>query len=365
MYKNRIKDTNNNFNNSHLNDFKNKLIQAIKKIKHEVDKCYEEERDTYAEALDVEFKFDAMEREIQAEFRNIHRFLDEEEENDIERLRKEKEKRISLLKERERKISMQGRNLERAIETLNIKLREEDSPKLLKEIRELLQRCDVNYIAPPPVDSEVCSGQFVGPIQYRIWKHMKASIYPNITTLTFDPETAHPLLALSPNCSTVRFDDDKKMPPQEELEKNPRCFNYYYCVMGRESFFTGRHYWEVDVGKKTAWRVGVAREDVPRGEMAVSTTATGFWTLSLKGGSIVACTHPKPTPVRTSILPTRIGVFLDCDREEVSFYNAVTMTALHSFSMENMDGPIFPFFNPCDTDNGRNASPLTMFMPAL
>lgn len=78
------------------------------------------------------FKFDAMEREIRAEFQNLHRFLDEEEENDIERLRKEKQRRISLLKERERKISMQGRNLERAIETLNMKLQQEDSPKLLK-----------------------------------------------------------------------------------------------------------------------------------------------------------------------------------------------------------------------------------------
>lgn len=73
-----------------------------------------------------------MEREIRAEFQNLHRFLDEEEENDIERLRKEKERRISLLKERERKISLQGRNLGRAIETLNMKLQQEDSPKLLK-----------------------------------------------------------------------------------------------------------------------------------------------------------------------------------------------------------------------------------------
>lgn len=73
-----------------------------------------------------------MEREIRAEFRNLHRFLDEEEENDLERLRKEKEKRINLLKERERKIAMQGRNLEKVVESLNYKLTEEDSPRLLR-----------------------------------------------------------------------------------------------------------------------------------------------------------------------------------------------------------------------------------------
>lgn len=187
----------------------------------------------------------------------------------------------------------------------------------------------------------------------------------DISVLTFDPDTAHPLLSLSPDCSSVVFDDDKTMPPKEELERNPRCFSYYYCILGRESFTTGRHYWEVEVGKKTAWRVGVAREDVPRGEMKSSTCADGIWTLSLKSGSLLACTHPTPTPVRTSILPMRIGVFLDCEREEVTFYNAVTMSALYSFCMEDVEGPIFPFYNPCDTDDGKNASPLSMFCPSL
>lgn len=51
---------------------------------------------------------------------------------DLERLRKERDRRVKILKDREKKIAMQGRDLERAIETLNCKLREDDSPKLLK-----------------------------------------------------------------------------------------------------------------------------------------------------------------------------------------------------------------------------------------
>lgn len=77
-------------------------------------------------------QFETMEREIHAEFQNLHNFLDEEEERDLERLRKERDRRLKILKEREKKIAMQGRDLERAIETLNSKLAEEDSPKLLK-----------------------------------------------------------------------------------------------------------------------------------------------------------------------------------------------------------------------------------------
>ncbi|KAL7875174.1 hypothetical protein SRHO_G00061440 [Serrasalmus rhombeus] len=365
MSNNHMKDTNNNYNKSLLDDQKGKLIQAIKKIKHEIDECNEAEKDTYAEAMDVESQFEDMEREIRAEFQNLHRFLDEEEERDLERLRRERDRRVKVLKEREKKIALQGRDLERAIETLNCKLKEEDSPKLLKEIKDLLKRCEVNFIRPPPVDSEICSGQFVGPIQYRIWKHMRTSLYPNISMVTFDPETAHPLLAISAGDTTVHFEEEKEVEEVEEVENNPKRFHYYYCLMGREGFSHGRHYWEVDVRGKTAWRLGVAREDIPRGEMDSSSEANGFWTLALKNGSILACTHPKPTLVRSATMPTRIGVFLDCDREEVSFYNAVTMMALFSFFTGPLLLPVFPFFNPCDTDEGKNLAPLSIFYPSL
>lgn len=73
-----------------------------------------------------------MEREIRAEFENLHRFLDEEECKDLERLQRERQKQLKQLKEREKKIAGQGRDLERAITVLNSKLTEEDSPKLLK-----------------------------------------------------------------------------------------------------------------------------------------------------------------------------------------------------------------------------------------
>ncbi|XP_052003239.1 zinc-binding protein A33-like isoform X1 [Xyrauchen texanus] len=365
MHTNNMKDTKNNFNISLLCDQKEKLIQAIKKIKHEIDECHEAEKDTFVEALEVENRFEEIEREIQTEFRNLHRFLDEEEEMDLERLRKERDKRMKILKEREKKIAMQGRDLERAIETLNCKLREDDSPKLLKEIKELLKRCEVNFICPAPVESDICSSQFVGPIQYRIWKHMKTSLYPNISALTFDPETAHPLLTLSADRTTVFIEEDKEVPEENPAERNPKRFHYYYCVMGSEGFTHGCHYWEVEVKGKTSWRVGVARADVHRGEMTSSSTLNGLWTLSLKNGLITACTHPKPTQVRSSTHLIRIGIFLDCEKEEVSFHNAVTMMPLFSFYMGTVLVPLYPFYNPCDTDEGKNCAPLSIFHPSF
>ncbi|XP_056236337.1 zinc-binding protein A33 [Seriola aureovittata] len=178
MYQNHTKDTNNNCNKSLLCDNKQKLVQAIKRIKHEVDESREAERETFIESVEVETSFDGLEREIRAEFQNLHRFLDEEECKDLERLRRERQRQLKQLKEREKKIAEQGRGLERAITVLNSKLAEDDSPKLLKEIQDLIKRSQVSFVLPPEVDTEVRSGQFVGPIQYRIWKHMKSCLYP-------------------------------------------------------------------------------------------------------------------------------------------------------------------------------------------
>ncbi|XP_072250064.1 E3 ubiquitin-protein ligase TRIM69 [Leuresthes tenuis] len=417
MYKNHTKDTNNNCYKSLLCDHKEKLIQAIKRIKHEVDECREAERETYIDSVEVETRFNELEREIRSEFQNLHRFLDEEEYNDLERLRRVRQKQLKQLKEREKKIVAQARDLESAITVLNSKLAEDDSPKLLKEIQDLIKRqvfvvvvlskltflhfwecilasvylkdlhcgvsnrlmfyhpsfspsvlslclirSQVSFVLPAEVDTEVRSGQFVGPIQYRIWKHMKSCLYPNITSITFDPETAHPNLSLSQSRTSVWFDEDKDT---SDIQANPRRFHYYYCVLGQQGFTTGRHYWEVEVGSKTAWRVGVAREDVPRGEMATTGTSSGLWTLAMKGGSILACTDPKPTKITVSLRLVRIGVFLDCEKEEVTFYNAITMAPIYTFSMETIMGPLFPFYNPCDTDDGMNTAPLKVFNPSL
>ncbi|XP_008293820.1 zinc-binding protein A33 isoform X2 [Stegastes partitus] len=338
MYQNHTKDTNNNCNKSRLCDHKEKLIQAIKRIKHEVDECKDAERETYIESVEVEHRFDDLEREIRAEFQNLHRFLDEEECRDLERLSREKKKQLKQLKDREKKIAEQGRDLQNAIAVLNSKLTEDDSPKLLKEIQDLIKRSHVSFVLPVEIDTEVRSGQFVGPIQYRIWKHMKNCLYP------------------------IWFDDDKDT---GDCQANPRRFNYYYCIFGHQAFISGRHYWEVEVGNKTAWRLGVAQEDVPRGEMAATGTSSGLWTLALKGGSIQACTDPQPTKIKVSLRLVRIGVFLDCEKEEVTFYNAITMSPIYTFSMETVGVPLFPYFNPCDTDDGKNIAPIKVFNPSL
>ena len=124
-----------------------------------------------------------------------------------------------------------------------------------------------------------------------------STLHTDITPVTFDPDTAHPLLTVSPSRTAVRYEEDKDV---AECPANPRRFTYYYNLLGQQAFTGGRHYWEVEVAGKTAWRLGVVQDDVKRGETSNSGDSGGFWTLSLKeGGAIVACTDPDSRVARS------------------------------------------------------------------
>ncbi|XP_039597654.1 E3 ubiquitin-protein ligase TRIM39-like [Polypterus senegalus] len=158
--------------------------------------------------------------------------------------------------------------------------------------------------------------------------------------VTFDPETAHPCLIVSEDRKEVRLTDT-----WQRVTDNPKRFNHCVCVLAREGFTSGRHYWEVEVGGKTNWDLGVARKSVSRkGEITVS-PYDGYWTVWLRNeNEYVACIgRPLPLPLR--VKPQTVGVFLDYDEGQVSFYNAQSRSHLYTFT-DSFTEPLYPYFNP-------------------
>ncbi|XP_056443445.1 tripartite motif-containing protein 16-like isoform X2 [Gadus chalcogrammus] len=75
--------------------------------------------------------------------------------------------------------------------------------------------------------------------------------------VTLDPDTAHPNLILSEDGKQVHDGDEEK-----ELPDNPKRFTEYLDVLTRQSFSSGRFYFEVQVKDKAGWCFGVARESI-------------------------------------------------------------------------------------------------------
>ncbi|XP_035871761.1 LOW QUALITY PROTEIN: butyrophilin subfamily 3 member A1-like [Phyllostomus discolor] len=154
-----------------------------------------------------------------------------------------------------------------------------------------------------------------------------------------DPDTAHPALLVSEDKRSLQWTDT-----WQNLPENPKRFNRAYCVLGCESFMSGRHFWEVEVGDRAQWRIGVCREDLRRKGKVKMAPENGFWTVGLwPGKGYRALTDPQTTVTNVSP-PERVGVFLDCELGVVSFYNALDGSHIFTFPHTHFSGPLRPVF---------------------
>nr|XP_020481421.1 E3 ubiquitin-protein ligase TRIM21-like [Labrus bergylta] len=170
--------------------------------------------------------------------------------------------------------------------------------------------------------------------------------------VTLDPETAYPKLILSDDGKQVSHRD-----AIQNLSASPKRFLSYFCVVGKQSFSSGRSYYEVQVGGKTDWLVGVARESINRKVPLTFSPQKGLWTVWLDGKEIKAYTDP---PVRLCLnsKPQKVGVFVDYEVGLVSFYDVDAPALIYSFTGCSFTEKLYPIFNPRNNNGGRNSTPL-------
>ncbi|CAL8284651.1 unnamed protein product [Arctogadus glacialis] len=170
--------------------------------------------------------------------------------------------------------------------------------------------------------------------------------------VTLDPDTAHPTLILSEDGKQVHDGDVWKILPD-----NPKRFTYYTFVLTRQSFSSGRFYFEVQVKDKTAWWLGVARESIDREGETECTPETGYWTLWYDKDGLVFNDNPDVRlPLRAEL--QKVGVFVDYDEGLVSFYDVEARVHIYSATGCTFTEPLYPILNPYLHEEGRNSAPL-------
>uniref|UniRef100_A0A3Q3GA20 Uncharacterized protein n=1 Tax=Labrus bergylta TaxID=56723 RepID=A0A3Q3GA20_9LABR len=170
--------------------------------------------------------------------------------------------------------------------------------------------------------------------------------------VTLDPETAQRELILSDDGKQIRHASIKRI-----YSDSSKRFLSHFCVVGKQSFSSGRSYYEVQVGGKTDWLVGVARESINRKVPLTFSPQKGLWTVWLDEGKFKAYTDP---PVRLCLnsKPQKVGVFVDYEEGLVSFYDVDAPALIYSFTGCNFTEKLFPIFNPKNNNGGRNSTPL-------
>lgn len=124
------------------------------------------------------------------------------------------------------------------------------------------------------------------------------------------------------------------------------------AIKGTSGFSSGRHYWEVslekpNVGLKKSWWVGVTSAAVIPHESDLPLTASNdFWFLSSSDKEGILQIHAGTNVLpHVSSRPRTLGVFLNYDSGELSFYNVEEKRLIASVTT-SFTGEVFPFFNP-------------------
>uniref|UniRef100_A0A8C0HJ81 RING-type E3 ubiquitin transferase n=1 Tax=Buteo japonicus TaxID=224669 RepID=A0A8C0HJ81_9AVES len=283
---------------------------------------------------------------IVSEFGKLHRLLADEEKLLLQKL-EEEEKRILL---------MINENLARLVEQKSL------LEELILEIKEKTQQpadgllkvrlCRKSWKSPASglqTPTHACTCRPLKP-------HL--SFHPSLAPVdvTLDPETAHPDLTLSEDRKSVRRGSKKLL---LSLFDSPKRFSTTPAVLGSQVFFSGRCYWEVQVGDKPEWGLGLCRESASRKGNVLFSPDNGYWLLRLQnGGNYEALTLPV-SPLTLTVRPRRIGIFLDYEAGEISFYNVSDRSHVYTFT-DKFSGNLRPLFFLGAFLGGRNAEPLVI-----
>ncbi|XP_059191701.1 E3 ubiquitin-protein ligase TRIM21-like [Centropristis striata] len=170
--------------------------------------------------------------------------------------------------------------------------------------------------------------------------------------LILDQDTAFPKLILSDDGKQVHCGDVKK-----NLPDNPERFDLCPNILSKQSFSSGRCYYEVQVEGKTDWFLGVVRESINRKGGISPSPQIGFWLICQRGkNEYKTCAGPSVS-LSLKSQPEKVGVFVDYEAGLVSFYDVDAAALIYSFTGCCFTEKLYPLFCPGSTD-GKNSAPL-------
>ncbi|XP_056649970.1 probable E3 ubiquitin-protein ligase TRIML1 [Monodelphis domestica] len=284
-----------------------------------------------------------LKRVILPEYIKTHLVWTEDQQQDL--LDKEKRRNVKRLWTSEARISKYVQSLRKLIEELDKTLEQPLVEMLLagrstlERSRELLLRCP----EPAALSWTLCGTTGMRELLLAFQSH-----------ILLDPGTAHSYLSISGDLKSVRLAShwwDLLDNQQEEVER-------LVCVLGAQSFTSGSHYWEVEVGSKTEWEVGICTGP---GNNQGSTHGDVLSLSCLNMGEQFELwiSHTMEDPEDTGPLH-RLGIFLQYEGGHLSFYNVTQGCLIYAFPPVTFQGPLRPFFSLGLLQEENQPIPLTI-----
>uniref|UniRef100_A0A4W6BT68 Uncharacterized protein n=1 Tax=Lates calcarifer TaxID=8187 RepID=A0A4W6BT68_LATCA len=231
--------------------------------------------------------------QICRQFEEMHQFLrkrEDEIKNDLKHREEDAvEKMSETLHTMETALS-ESRELEgRVTSALEIK----DPERFLKCWSEENNRKTPEHLFRPRADelqvvnTTLCLGPYESHLQFFVWKEMLQVIQPRAELLSLKSDSRN--------------------------------------ITVSSEFTSGQHYWEIEVGKKDYWKIGVKNNYLIYNNQKYVTSKQNK-KLTFTGR------------------PQKIGIYLNCQSKELSFYDAENMTHIHTMTEGCMSVPVAAYF---------------------
>ncbi|XP_076994017.1 E3 ubiquitin-protein ligase TRIM17-like isoform X1 [Tamandua tetradactyla] len=267
---------------------------------------------------------------ILLEFEKMSLFLAEEEKRLLQALKKEEEEISEKLEENKAILDQQRHSLEMFLLELEDK-NEHSALQMLQDMNDPFISLKMQHPeAIPTVLKTVCRV----PGQMEMFRSFQVDVVPDV-------ETAYPHLLLYESRQRCYLSS-----PVESTLLNRDRFLAYPCVVGQKTFSSGKHYWEVGMNLTgdALWALGVCRDNVNRKDRVPKSPENGFWVVQLSKGEKYLPTISTSTPFTLTEPPSHVGIFLDYEAGDISFYSVNDGSHLHTYSQATFSRPVQPFF---------------------
>lgn len=294
-------------------------------------------------------QFEEMRRFLRRRENEIKSELKHKEEDNVEKMRETFQATAVALSE--------SRELKEKVSTV-LKITESES--FLKSWTEGKSKGALEHVFRPRVnelqvvESSLSLGPYESHLQFFMWKEMLQVIQPRAALLTLKRDSE----------DVVVSDDGRSLFCKP---KTPQVFGYskqqtrfqrqnmrHASFFGASPSFTfgessyyrqntsgaeatvdlqtassvsevraGQHYWEIEVGSRNYWELGVMHN-----------------LLKYDGVKYAICGPNVTTDLEFGNRPRKIGVYFNCSSKELSFYDADTMTHIHSVSAVFVTTPV-------------------------
>nr|Q5C8U4.1 RecName: Full=Tripartite motif-containing protein 5; AltName: Full=RING-type E3 ubiquitin transferase TRIM5; AltName: Full=TRIM5alpha [Chlorocebus pygerythrus]AAW72440.1 TRIM5 alpha [Chlorocebus pygerythrus pygerythrus] len=359
-----------------------KLQTALEMLRQKQQEAEKLEADIREEKASWKIQIDYDKTNVSADFEQLREILDWEESNELQNLEKEEEDILKSLTKSETEMVQQTQYMRELISDLEHRL-QGSMMELLQGVDGIIKRVENMTLKKPKTFHKNQRRVFRAPDLKgmldmfreltdvrRYW--VDVTLAPNNISHAVIAEDKRQVSYRNPQImyqspgslfgSLTNFSYCTGVPGSQSITSG-KLTNFNYCtgVLGSQSITSGKHYWEVDVSKKSAWILGVCAGFQPDATYNIEQNENyqpkyGYWVIGLQEGDKYSVfqdgsSHtpfaPFIVPLSVIICPDRVGVFVDYEACTVSFFNITNHGFLiYKFSQCSFSKPVFPYLNP-------------------